>query len=303
MRNKYLDEETSADIDGQVAKILRGLGNPEPPLDLTQVRELLRLDRAYYSSADDSALQEWVSKAKIAGKQLILRPTLILEAVRKWDLKALYVPDHRRILIDQEQPEPKWRWNEAHETIHAVIPWHQSLMHGDNLYTLSPSCHEDIEAEANYGAGRLLFIQERFEAFARDSSPTFDTVKSASKLFKNSMTSCLWRLIECLDIPAAGVVSQHPRYPDDNFNAAEPCRYFIRSRLFEGRFSSFGEPDIFEMIRSYCKWTKRGPLGGEELVLTDDRGEEHIFTFETFHNGHEALTLIIYVRKHVPVRR
>lgn len=49
MKSKFLDEETAADIDGQVAKIICGLGNPEPPLDLAQVRELLKLDRAYYS--------------------------------------------------------------------------------------------------------------------------------------------------------------------------------------------------------------------------------------------------------------
>lgn len=242
-----------------------------------------------------------MSRAKVAGKQLILRPTLILDAVRKWDLKALYVPDPRRILIDQEQFEPKWRWNEAHETIHSVVPWRQSLMHGDSLYTLSPSCHEDIEAEANYGAGRLLFLQDRFDTFARDSATSFDTVKAASKLFKNTMTSCLWRLIECLDNPAAAVVSQHPRYSDDKFNAAKPCRYFIRSRPFAARFEAFTELAVFEKIRSYCKWNKRGPLGGEEVALTDDRGEEHVFAFETFHNSHEALTLITYVRRHEKV--
>lgn len=93
MRNRFLDPRTPGDIDKQVAKILRGLGNPEPPLELDDVFELLNLDLQYYSSQDDGALREFVSRAVIAGKQIAHRPMLLLQAVRKWDLKALYVPD------------------------------------------------------------------------------------------------------------------------------------------------------------------------------------------------------------------
>ena len=57
-------------------KILRGLGNPTGPIDLDEVRSLLELDRHYYSSTNDELLREMISKAKIAGKQLIARPTL-----------------------------------------------------------------------------------------------------------------------------------------------------------------------------------------------------------------------------------
>lgn len=80
MRNKFLDGRSARDIDAQVAKILRGLGNPEPPLDLDAVRELLRLDRQYYSSTDDGAIREFVSRAVIAGKQIALRPMLVIDA-------------------------------------------------------------------------------------------------------------------------------------------------------------------------------------------------------------------------------
>jgi hypothetical protein len=40
----------------------------------------------------------------------------------------------------------------------------------------------------------------------------------------------MWRLVEALDIPALGIVSQHPRYPDGDFDPTDPCRYFIRVR-------------------------------------------------------------------------
>ena len=34
MKNVSLGHRTIADINGQVAKVLRGLGNPAPPIDL-----------------------------------------------------------------------------------------------------------------------------------------------------------------------------------------------------------------------------------------------------------------------------
>jgi hypothetical protein len=171
VKNRFLDPRTARDIDNQVAKILRGLGNPEPPLDLADVFELLKLDRQYYPSQDDSALHEFFSRAVIAGQQIARRPMLLVDAFRKWDLKAFYVPDRKRVLIDSSQHQLKWRWNEAHEVIHSVMEWHQTLLHGDNNFSLSLDCHEQLEAEANYGAGRLLFFQEQFVEFVRGSPP------------------------------------------------------------------------------------------------------------------------------------
>ena len=76
VRNRFLEARSARDIDAQVTKILRGLGNPTGPIDLDEVRSLLELDRHYYSSTNDELLREMISKAKIAGKQLIARPTL-----------------------------------------------------------------------------------------------------------------------------------------------------------------------------------------------------------------------------------
>ena len=84
-------------------------------------------------------------------------------------------------------------------------------MFGDTEYTLSPSCHEQIEGEANYGAGRLLFFQDQFRHFISASPLTFELIKLATKRYGNTMTSTLWRAVEALDIPALGVVGAHPR--------------------------------------------------------------------------------------------
>ncbi|MGH7138249.1 MAG: hypothetical protein ACREHD_21055 [Pirellulales bacterium] len=105
MQNTFLRERTSADIDAQVAKILRGLGEPRPPLRLEDVRELLRLDRQYYSSREDGPLREFVHRLKVSGKQIVLRPTLIIDVVKKFSLKALYPPDRKRIHPEQFSPD------------------------------------------------------------------------------------------------------------------------------------------------------------------------------------------------------
>jgi hypothetical protein len=102
VKNVSLGHRTIADIDGQVDKVLRGLGNPEPPVDLRVVRDLLKLDRGYYSTSDDSLLRETFSRLKVAGLQVLLRPTILRDAVRSLSLKALYLPDQKRILLDQE---------------------------------------------------------------------------------------------------------------------------------------------------------------------------------------------------------
>lgn len=178
MRNVSLGHRTVADVDGQVNKVLRGLGKPEPPLDLRIVRDLLQLDRGYYSTTDDSLLRETFSRMKVAGLQALLRPTILGDAVRSLSLKALYLPDQKQILLDQDLPPLKHRWNEAHEIGHDIIPWHAGMMLGDTEQTLTLACHEIMEAEANYAAGQLLFLADRFATEAVASTPSLGLVQN-----------------------------------------------------------------------------------------------------------------------------
>ncbi|MEA3390374.1 ImmA/IrrE family metallo-endopeptidase [Sphingopyxis indica] len=300
MKNIRLDHRTVQDIDDQVAKVLRGLGNPQPPIDLRLVRELLKLDRGYYSTTDDSLLRETFSRMMVAGIQVLKRPTILKDAVRTLSLKALYLPDQKRILIDQDLPKLKHRWNEAHEIGHDIIPWHVGMMLGDTEQTLTPSCHEIMEAEANYAAGQMLFLASRFEAEARSESPTLDLVRRLSGNFGNTMTSTLWRLAEQAhgNIPMVALVTGHPHPArrKATFDPANPCRYCIQSPPFSDRFGAITEAQLFAATVGYAGAQKGGPLGDDEVVLIDRNGDRHAFRFETFFNGHEALTLGIWLR-------
>jgi hypothetical protein len=303
LKNLFLSKKTANDIDQQVSKVINGLGNPPPPLDLRLVRELLRLDRQYYTTSATSVLAERISRLKVAGKQVIERPTLLLDAIKKLDLKALYLPDRKRILLDANLPQLKHRWNEAHEIGHSIIEWHVDSMLGDNQITLKPECQEKIEAEANYAAGQLLFLQEAFLKIAMDSQTSIKSVLKIKEVFGNTITSTMWRYIENVhpELPVVGMISGHPNpaYRKPDFNPRKPCRYIIQSPAFAAHFSSVSEAPLFQEVAGYCGYQRRGYLGESEIVLSDDNGERHVFCFETFFNTYDALTLGRYLRPEV----
>lgn len=292
MRNVFLDVRTARDIDAVVGKIIKGLGNPNPPLRLDDVRALQRLDRQYYSSVEDGPLREYISKAFIGAKQVFSRPALILEVVRKRSLKALYLPDRKRILIDSSEPKLKWRWNEAHEIIHAGVPWHQEAMFGDTELTLSPACHEQIEAQANFGAGRLLFFQDQLRDFISVSRLNFALVNSIKKRYGNTMTSSLWRMVEAIDVPALGLVGRPPW--EAAAAGSDPCRYFIRSAKFIEQFGNVTEQYVCNLIRQCSEYRSGGPIADDDVLLVDSCGQKHVFHLESFYNRYEVLSLLTH---------
>lgn len=297
MHTSQVSEREARDIDARVEKVLRGLGKPDPPLRLEDVRELLSLDLNFYSSSDTGCLQETVSRLKVAGKQVIKRPGLLLDAIRKMDLRALWIPDRKRILIDRDIPELKWRWNEGHEIGHSLLPWHQAVPLGDDRSTLTPSAKQQIEAEANYAAGRLLFMRDQFDERLLSSPIDCSRVRKLAKEFGNTISTTLWRTIETAPRPAVGLISQHPRrHP----NPDKPMvRYLITSLRFRDEFPHVGAEYIVRQLRENLDRSGNGPLGEFEMLLEDANGDEHIFRFEAFHNRYETLTLGLYQRSMV----
>ena len=301
MEGFLLNAGSKKEIDAKSERILQDLSIKKPPLDLRLIRELLELDLHYYSKHDPNIFQTMISKLKVASKQILRRPTILLDAIKKCELKALYFPDTKRILIDDTLPPLKHRWNEAHEIAHHLCPWHTSIALGDNFSTLSSACRLEIESEANYFAGRLLFLGESFDLDSRSSEYSFANVKKLGKKYGNSLTSTLWRFVESagIDIPMVGMVSCHPhiaRRPSD-FNISQHIRYFIRSKAFWERFRGIAQRKIFESVALYSIDKRRGPIGSSDIFLEDDNGENHIFKFETFFNRYEALTLGVYRKK------
>ncbi|MFN8579423.1 MAG: ImmA/IrrE family metallo-endopeptidase [Gemmatimonadaceae bacterium] len=305
-KSPILRLRTAQDIDGRIERVLRGLGNPEPPLHLEQVRELLKLDRSFYTADDPTLVREVISRIRVATIQVAHRPMLLLDAIKKWSLQALYVPDKKRILLDASLPEKKHRWSEAHEIGHSLIPWHDDVMHGDNRHTLRQQCHEQVESEANFAAGRLLFLRDRFTAEAMDLPAELSSVRALHPVFGNTLSSTLWRFVETIgtDRPVVGMITVHPHVSRRplNFDLNSACRHCIQSAAFAARFGQTSEQTLFSRVSSFCGAQTGGKLGSAEVVLADDNGTQHVFTFETFFIRYkgaipgEALTLGVYSR-------
>ena len=297
MKNIHLDPYTATDIDAQVSKILRDLGNPDPPLNLEYVRELLRLAKDYYSAADDGFFKRWVHSLKLAGKQIADRPGFLKDFIQNFRLDALCLFDEKRILISKELPTPKQRWAEGHEIGHVIIPWHGPISLGDDKYTLKANCHEAMESEANFAARRLLFLRDKFKDRALSSEPTLAHAMDLQKVFGNTLTTTFYSLVETLDVPAFGLITGHPKKPAADFDRHKPCKYFITSPSFDTQFANISDIQLYAMIESYCGYGKWA-LGEAEKVITDCRNECYVFRMETIFNHYDALTLGVIARKH-----
>ena len=299
-RNHIIAAKTANDIDRRVKRVLWGLAYPEPPLCLEDVLELLQLDLEFYTADNPSVVKEVISRMRVAGIQVYRRPTLLIDAINKSSLKALYLPDRKRILLDKTLPKLKHRWNEAHEIGHSIIPWHHDVMFGDNRLTLSQDCQEHVEAEANFAAGLLLFLGDRFSDEAESLEPSIATIRELKKTFGNTLSTTLHRFVESVgdNLPIVGMITGHP-HPlrrSGAFDPLDPCRRFIRSPAFARQFGTISEAELFAAVAGYCGTQGGGPLGEDEVVLTDDNGDCHRFYFETFFNRYDALTLGRYLQ-------
>lgn len=300
IRNHFIARKPGTDIAERVDLVLRKLGNPEPPLNLAAVRQLFGLERRFYPTDDKEFSLEAVSKIMVSTMHVYRRQLLLIEAVRRFDLSAVYLSKWRSIFLDPRLPGQKHRWSEAHEIGHTLIPWHGNAAFGDNRHTLSPECRRRVESEANFAAARLLFLGDRFGDEARSREPSIDTVLELHRLFGNSITTTFYRLVESASRgrPMVGLITRYPSAEptDDNPEPGARREHFVRSPAFARHFKGAQEDELFKHIAAYCKqdyWG--GPLGAAELVLADDNGVRQRFRFETFFNHYDALTLGVHV--------
>lgn len=112
------------------------------------------------------------------------------------------------------------------------------------------------------------------------------------------MTTTLWRVIENMDVPAFGMISQQPV---EALDAAKPgFRYFIRSPQFAHQFPGVTGGAVFQAAKRFCR-PGRGPIGSTEVLATDSNDSQHVFAVECFNNSYDTLTLGVYVGAHAPM--
>ena len=86
-----------------------------------------------------------------------------------------YWYEARTAFVAAGEPEPRRRFTEAHEATHALCPWHGDTLRLDDAATLDGRVHDQLEAEANFGAAHLIFQGPRFHAEAAEHGTSLRT--------------------------------------------------------------------------------------------------------------------------------
>jgi hypothetical protein len=94
--------------------------------------------------------------------------------------------DERTIFLDERQSEARRRFTEAHELMHALCPWHEAALREDSSAELFRESVDRIEAEANLGAGLLLFQGRRFAEHVATERPSITAALALAREYGTS---------------------------------------------------------------------------------------------------------------------
>jgi hypothetical protein len=128
------------------------------------------------------------------------------EGLRARLLGALWF-EERALFIDESQSPPRRRFTEAHEIVHALCPWHAGALRLDTADELFGRITRGIEAEANYGASRLIFQGAAFAAQAADAEPSLRTAFALAGAFGASRHAAAHEYTETHERPLALLVA------------------------------------------------------------------------------------------------
>lgn len=202
-----------------------------------------------------------------------------------------YWHDERVVFIDQEQPEQRQFWTDAHEATHAMCGWHSEVLRLDNEDTLFKQLHPGIEAEANYGAGHLVFQGGRFHRKALEEQVSIRTPIALSSDYGASRHATLHYYAE--EHPFAVALLIAGRYP--NADGSVPIWRSVESSEFVRRFGRL--IDMLPQGKLLLSEGERAPLAdillasrtavdppSKILGLPDKDGSERRFVAEAFFN-------------------
>jgi|GEM_PF-1812073 len=204
---------TRARIERTCAEALRGagaLGTLPTPLEalapVAGVRERLRVEKL--PARDD-----------------------IRDELRERLLGAVWF-EQRALFLDERQSLPRRRFTEAHELVHLLCPWHEAVLRLDTAAELFGELSRGIEAEANFGAGQLIFQGGTFAAAARAHERSLRTPFALAAEYGASRHAAAHHYVESHGEPLALLVAG--RWP-----AADGCLPVFRgveSASFAQRF-------------------------------------------------------------------
>jgi IrrE N-terminal-like domain len=207
--------------------------------------------------------------------------------------------EQRALFVDRRQSEPRRRFTEAHEAVHLLCPWHAAALRLDTAAELFGSLVDGIEAEANFGAGQLIFQGGSFHAEAIECERSLRTPFALAERFGASHHAAAHHYVEGHREPVAMIVAG--RWP--GADGALPVWRSVESAGFLRRFGRLAT--CLPGGRLAARDGPGAPLAGaiEEarrssepaaatLWLADRGGRRRRLRAEVFNNRHCHLVFV-----------
>jgi IrrE N-terminal-like domain len=119
--------------------------------------------------------------------------------------------EERALFVRSGQSTARRRFTEAHETAHLLCPWHAAALRTDTASELFGFA-EGLEAEANFGAGQLIFQGDAFAREAASHERSLRTPFALAGAFGASRHAAAYHYAESHGDPVALVVAG--RWPE-----------------------------------------------------------------------------------------
>ena len=202
-----------------------------------------------------------------------------------------YWHDERVVFIDRDQPECRQFWTDAHEGTHAMCAWHAEVLRLDNEDTLFKQLHPGIEAEANYGAGHLIFQGGRFHRQALKDQVSMRTPLELSKDYGASRHATLHYYVEEHPDAVGLLIAGRYPYADGSvpiWTSVESAQFFrrfgrLRDRIPDGKLSMIegeGAPLADILCASHTSLDPPSKI----IHMPDKGGSNRRFVAEAFFN-------------------
>jgi IrrE N-terminal-like domain len=203
--------------------------------------------------------------------------------------------DERTIFLEEDQSVARRRFTEAHELMHALCPWHEAVLREDTSDELFRSAAVDaIEAEANAGAGLLLFQGRHFAARVAAERPSISAPLALAREYGASVHAALHHYV--LTHAAALAMLVVGRFP--RRDGSLPVWRSVESRRYRQRFdrAAAAMPDgllpgspLRELVEA-ARRASEPPVA--RLPWADPRGGVRRVRAHAHYNRHAFLVLL-----------
>jgi len=200
-------------------------------------------------------------------------------------LGALSFAD-RTLYVDERQSAVRRRFTEAHALVHALCPWHEAVLRLDTEAELFRPVVAQLEAEANAGAGLLIFQGRQLARRARGERLSISRSLDLAAEYGASAHATLHHLVANHRGPAALlVVGRFPRR-----DGSLPVWRSVRSPAFGARLPRAVE--CRTALRELVDAARRAGRAAGSILLPDRHGRHSRCAADGYYNRHTFLFLV-----------